>query len=91
MQGDVAIGFGISRLLYNIEGQVFVRNKFSHAFPDHHSVAKFALPVRADEVPAVSGLGRIRKAEPENPVGRRISNFWEGEHVRPDFRRRRVD
>src|SRR5882724_9811656 len=50
VEGDVAVGFGIGRLLGDVEGEFLVRDAFSHAFFDDDVVAETALPVGADEV-----------------------------------------
>src|SRR5256885_16839561 len=53
MQGDVAVSFGIPRLLGDVESEFFVRNEFGDAFLDDDAVAENALAISADEVPAV--------------------------------------
>ena len=99
MQSDVAVSFGIGRLLDDVEAELFVRDKFGDAFLDHNAIAENALAIGADEVPAVGCLRRIRQAQPEDPVIRPIGNFRmdntytyqgkakEGEEVRTELSR----
>ena len=61
MKRDVAVGLGIGWLFGNVEGELFIRDELGDAFLDHDTVTENALPIRADEIPAVRGCRRIRK------------------------------
>src|SRR5437764_3129746 len=68
VESDMAVGFGIGWLFGDVEDEFLVRDKFRHALLDHDAVTENALPIGPDEVTAIGGLRRIRKAEPEDPV-----------------------
>ena len=91
MQCYVAVRFGIRGLLGDIEREFFVRHELGDAFLDDDSITKSALPIGAHEIAAVRRCRRIGKSQPKNPVIGRIGNFGKREHVRPDFRRRRLN
>src|SRR5213595_3803246 len=50
MQSDVAVSFGIGRLLDDVEAELFVRDKFGDAFLDHNAITENALAISADDV-----------------------------------------
>ena len=91
VERDVSVGFGIGRLLGDIEGEFLVRDELCDPLFYENAVAENALPIGADKISTVRGCRRIRKAKPENPVIGPVGNFRKGEDVRPDFRRRCVD
>src|SRR5437016_1139559 len=48
MEGNVAVGFGIGRLLGDVEGEFLVRDELSDSLFDENAVAENALPIGAD-------------------------------------------